>query len=137
MARAVSDLREAYPEITAAVAADNAVQTQLDRAARFLSPTAWATWYDDAVVMLAAHRVSLGITAAQSGAASPATGAVSQASVGQVSTSFAVPEYTTEGTKEETDLALTRYGREFMILRDALFAGGRLAGNTLIEESEI
>ena len=117
-----------FPELC--IVDDNIVQVWIDEANDFLDPAAWGKCFDRACLYFAAHELALSQqrTAAASSTGSIGGGVIQSASADGISVSYAVPNFSTQGTIDESQFSKTPYGLKYLQLRDACLGGGRLAG---------
>ncbi len=117
MSVAVADVKALFPELAAV--ADGTVQLWLDFALVKHNATAFGVRSDNALKCLTAHLVELHRRRA-AGATGPSS-AVQSRSVGDVSTTYAVPTMTLDAFGDAA-LASTIYGQLYLDLRGGVFA---------------
>ena len=107
---------------------DTKVESALSFSSRFLSDSAWGSFYSDAVGLDAAHNLAVLDTAKKnpSAAFQGAAGPVSSVSAAGVSTSFNSAAVT-PGSKSDSWYSKTVYGQLFLRLRDNVIAPGSMA----------
>lgn len=103
--------RARYPEFTVDVYSDPIVQAAIDDAALEISLAQWALLYDRGALALAAHFLTVSV------AGSSPIGGIQSRSIGDVSVTFA------KGASALDDLGATRYGAEYVRLRNLVCGG--------------
>lgn len=137
MASSLETFKAMFPELCSVD--DNVVELWLTQADEYLCEDSWGKCFDTACLYLAAHELALSLQRQASAASSGgnAGGVVQSASADGLSVGYAVPNFATQGTIDETQYAKTPYGLKYLQLRDNCIAGGRLAGsvqNTATEQ---
>lgn len=122
-----------YPEFCNV--ADSVLTVWLDEAGSYLCPDTWGDCFDRACRFWTAHNLSQSQarTANASAGQASGSGAITSASAGGLSVSYAVPDFAVNGGADEIDYSKTEYGIKFMALRDQCFGGGRLAGTIAVD----
>jgi len=117
----------------------NVVEAFAQEVENYLCPDSWGSCYDTACRYLIAHEIALSKQRQEAAAGAVAGGGTIQSvSADGLSVSFAVPQFATQGSIDETLYARTPYGLKYLQLRENCIAGGRLAGsvqNTAAEQS--
>lgn len=116
---------------------DTAIMSQMEEAAIEVRPCIFGRYYKRALFYLTAHFLTL-FTQAQDAVAVDASGAsaanakgvISSVSVGDLSLSQEMPEYSS--SSDDRFLASTIYGQEFIRIRNKMGRGGLLARKPLI-----
>lgn len=107
---------------------DERIEEQLDQAKLEVSEITFGVYYKRACYYLTAHLISVFIDIIQKAELAPGSTAVSasqgimtSASVGDLSKTMEMPEYS---TADDKFLASTRFGQEFIRLRNKMCKGG-------------
>lgn len=112
---------------------DSVVTVWLDEATSYLDPASWGDCFDRACRYWTAHNLSQ----SQSRVASPqqqsGSGAITSASAGGLSVSYAIPDFAVNGTADEIDYSKTEYGVKYLALRDNCLGAGQLCGTIAID----
>lgn len=126
MAATVLTFRMLFPEFQ--TVQDDNISFWLDRTRNELNVDAWGEAVDDANLFLAAHRLQISRNRSDSinGDSDVSPGVIQTATSDGTTATFALPDYMTSGDSASVLLAQTSYGREFLALREVVFAGGRV-----------
>lgn len=114
--------RSLVPEHSAVL--DATIETWLGVAVRRHTAAAWGAAYGDAMVAWAAHRIQRTPGSGAPGTGSSTeVGAIASQRDGDLSRSYATPA-STAMTPSDAELQTTRYGQDYLAMRDSRAASG-------------
>lgn len=117
-----------FPVMIPPAVSESDAQYQLDFAARLLCKSAWGDWYSDAIVLIAAHNLSLWL-ATQSdvkGGIQSAVGNVVSTSGAGLSISFESSD-SVQGSKSDAWYNKTLYGQKYLHLKSLVIPSACLS----------
>lgn len=123
-----ADFIAQYPLFIPPAVLEIDAQRQLDLAARLLSKGAWDDWYSDAILLVAAHNLSMWLKTQSSieGGTQFASGNVSSVSGAGLSVSFESIE-SLSGSKSDAWHNRTVYGQQYLHLRSIVITSATLS----------
>lgn len=128
------NFRALYPEFGSV--ADARIQLYIDIYTESLSETNWEDCFGLAVIYRSAHELALSqnreanasVTANSQTVTASGAGAITQASAGQISVSYAETATQSGGSDNDAYLSQTQYGQQYLALKRQCLAMGIIAG---------